>query len=108
MTNNLKTEEPPFSAYPGLDRDYPYVEDYLKTGRLRDPKKGMFVARCPIYPKHPAPCHEPIWSHFGCLWPDALPPEQVGRFFTATERPWSDPEARNIVFGNVAGIYFAG
>ena len=65
MPNNLKTEDPPFPAYPGLDPDYPYVEDYLNTGRLRDPKTGMFVARCPFYPEHPAPCREAIWSHFG-------------------------------------------
>lgn len=78
------------------------------TGRPRDPDTGRFVAPCPFYPKHPATCHEPIWTHFGCLWPDDLPPEEVGRFFAATERPWSDPEARKAVFGGVGGIYFGG
>lgn len=51
---------------------------------------------------------QPITSHFVCLWPDHLPDEEAGRFFDATERPWSDAEARNIVFGNVSGFYFAG
>ena len=80
----------------------------MNTGRLRDPKTGMFVARCPIYPKHPAPCHEPIASHYVCLWPGALRDDEIGPYFDATEKPWSDREARNVVFGKVEGIYFAG
>ena len=27
-------------------------------------------------------------------------------FFDATEKPWSDPRARQIVFGEVGAIYF--
>ena len=83
--------------------------EYIQTGRLRDPNTGRFIARCPFYPEHPAPCSESIGSHFGCLWPGHdLPMEVAIAFFAATERPWSDTEARRIVFGKVDGMYFGG
>lgn len=34
--------------------------------------------------------------------------EQVGRFFVATEKPWSDTKARKVTFGNLSGAYFVG
>lgn len=92
----------------GSSPDYRYVEDFRATGRLRDPETGRFIATCPFYPKHPAPCPDPIWTHYGCLWPDHLSPEEAARFFAATERPWSDSKARKIVFGAVGGIRFDG
>ena len=92
----------------GLHPDYRYPVDYAKTRRLRDRKTGRFVAACPFYPEHPAPCEASISAHFVCLMPQPLPPEELGRYFEATERPWSDAKARGIVFGNLAGSYFSG
>ena len=55
-----------------------------------------------------APCHQSITSHFVCLWPGALSDDEIGSYFDATEKPWSDREAPNIVFGNVPAFYFGG
>lgn len=74
------------------------IEDYLSTGRMRDPDKGIFIAKCPLYPDHSAPCHKPIGAHYGCIWPQlGMPTPELLRM-EGLDQPWSDPGAQSNVF----------
>lgn len=79
----------------GLD-----IEEYLSTGRMRDPDTGTFIAKCPLYPDHSAPCHRSIGAHFGCIWPQLGMPTPHLLRMEGIDQPWSDPGARRKVFGN--------
>ena len=75
------------------------IEDYLRTGRMRDPETGEFIAKCPLYPDHSAPCHESIGAHYGCIWPELGMPTPDLFEMEGIDQPWSDPRARRLVFG---------
>ena len=102
-----RLRDSPSAPNPNLDPESADGEDLLETGRPRDPKTGRFVAPCPSS-RTPGPCHQSVTSHFVYLWPGALSDDETGSYFDATQKPWSDREARNIVFGNVPAFYFGG
>ena len=86
--------------------------DYAEDQTLHVIRRPVrFIAPCPFYPETPGAALSTSRSHRTsvCLWPGALShPIEVGRYFDAVERPWSDREARNILFGNVPAFYFGG
>ena len=75
------------------------IEDYLRTGRMRDPETGQFIAKCPLYADHSAPCHRPIGAHYSRIWPELGMPTPDLFEMEGIYQPWSDPRARRMVFG---------
>lgn len=109
LVENPEGPDESAAAHLGLRPDYPYLDDFLATGRLRNPATGRFVTPCPSYPEHPAPCHESIGSHYGWLWPAyGTPFETAMAFFAAADKPWADTRSRKMVFHIVEGVYFGG